>query len=185
MDHFYADPLSILSSIVTDNEDQVQNMITNDHLECVRMQKSFIRFAQYIHSKLSLQGHVVYVYLYPSVFRSYVEALALENPTEARQLVTSDNHLRSRLPYFIHRLHDYHGKFAFAFEVLDTMQKQVSDVMNTTSLKKARKTIYLYALGRSIVETDFYQGLVKMLRYDRNRQRHRAHPLSLKYMFLI
>ncbi|KAG9302171.1 hypothetical protein G9A89_020605 [Geosiphon pyriformis] len=116
MHHFYANPLSILAGIESDEVKKRLPLLSKNHLENIRMQQSF---------------------------RRYVEQ-RLSNTNEVRSLLKDDDYLKNLLPDIVHTIGLYHKKFAIAFEFVWLLQQSFDHRFAIS--RKPKHLLYYLAL---------------------------------------
>ncbi|CAG8495321.1 9736_t:CDS:10, partial [Scutellospora calospora] len=105
MHYFYTNPLSILATIEPGAIYSRIDLLSESHIEMIRMQISF---------------------------REYVES-KLHKPAEARQLLCDDYYVKSLLPTFSQNIATYHRRFAIALEFIIFLQNFLYDVKKLKS----------------------------------------------------
>ncbi|CAG8521328.1 3572_t:CDS:10 [Ambispora leptoticha] len=120
MHHFFSNPLSILAGI--DDQELLSRLsiLSEDHLEAIRMQKSFMK---------------------------YVEA-QLPDSDEVRRLLEDNAYLESLLPRLIKGIEQYHKKFSIAFEFLWILQQTLIDYKDPKINvdRKTKHSLYYLAI---------------------------------------
>ncbi|CAG8565300.1 8493_t:CDS:10 [Ambispora gerdemannii] len=120
MHHFFSNPLSILAGIDDQELPSRLSLLSENHLEAIRMQKSFMK---------------------------YVEA-QLPDSDEVRRLLEDNAYLESLLPVLIKGIEQYHKKFSIAFECLWIIQQSLVNCKDPKINvdRKAKHSLYYLAI---------------------------------------
>ncbi|CAG8684904.1 5213_t:CDS:2, partial [Acaulospora morrowiae] len=134
--HFCENPLSILTTVEPEEAHSRIELLTESHIEIIRMQLSF---------------------------REYVES-QLHQPKEVHKLLCDNDYVKTLLPVFLRDMKNYHQKFGATFELAFFSQECLSYDSSHTKMRHELYSLALKkpGLGESCFILKLVDDLMKL-----------------------